>query len=72
MDKMTVQKLSYTEVTKLFFMEGKDIEDLSNEYRECSGCEHHVSVDDINSECEINGHTYYDVCDQCEYEMKNN
>jgi len=69
---MTVQKLSYKEVAELFFMEGKSIEDLANEYRECSCCEKHVSVDDINSECEINGSIHYDVCDQCEFEMLNN
>ncbi|MFK7678763.1 hypothetical protein ACI3ER_12035 [Bacillus sp. Wb] len=69
---MTVQKLSYTEVTELFIMEGKDIDDLSSEYRECSCCEQHVSVDDISSECEINGRTHYDICDQCEHEMTNN
>jgi hypothetical protein len=40
--------------------------------RECVECDHYVSVDDISAEREIDGITYYDLCDHCASLMENN
>lgn len=69
---MLVNKM--TEEQAVLYCEEQDLDwnESSEILRECTVCDHFVSVDDISAERNIENTTYYDICDQCGDLLENN
>lgn len=65
-----VEKLTELEAIELCGYHNLDWEEHGQIVRQCSCCGAYVHVDEQSGEAEINGYTYFDICDQCQSEIE--